>query len=329
MGTFSNNTGVPLSVAVYLATDHYDYIPNTVSATALLKPTKQYIMGKKRPAESVNTTPDILSMAKSRVGTSIHDGVEKAWSDGRHREAMASLGYPQDIIDRVIVNPTPEDLKPDSIPVYMELRSFKEIDGVRVSGKFDFVAEGKVEDFKSTSTFAWKSGDKVEDYRLQGSIYRWLNPDIITRDVMAIQFFFTDWMPGKAKQDPTYPQRYTEKLDIALLSLEDTEQYIKTKLALFERYKDADEADIPVCTPKELWQKSSQFKYYKNPKKMTRSTKNYNSLIEAQAHMVKDGSQGVVIEKVGEVIACRFCQGRFMCKQKDAYLAAGTLQLND
>jgi hypothetical protein len=102
---------------------------------------------------------------------------------------MASLGYPQDIIDRVIVNPTPEDLKPDSIPVYMELRSFKEIDGVRVSGKFDFVAEGKVEDFKSTSTFAWKSGDKVEDYRLQGSIYRWLTPT--SSHAMSWQFSFS------------------------------------------------------------------------------------------------------------------------------------------
>ena len=38
MQTFLNETGVPLSVAVYLATDHYDDIPDTISATTLIKP---------------------------------------------------------------------------------------------------------------------------------------------------------------------------------------------------------------------------------------------------------------------------------------------------
>ena len=32
-----NETGLPLSVAFYLATDHCDYISNTISATVLIK----------------------------------------------------------------------------------------------------------------------------------------------------------------------------------------------------------------------------------------------------------------------------------------------------
>lgn len=341
MQTFSNGTGVPLSVAVFLATDYYDYVPNVVSATALMRPIRQQVLPARVPLDAPERVIEIMGTVKSRMGTAIHDSVEKTWTQGHYKKAMLGLGYPQKIIDRVVVNPgytndpatgnpvkvegSPE-LAADAIPVYMEIRSFKEIGGKTISGKFDFVAEGRLEDFKSTSTFTWVNDTKSEDYKLQGSIYRWLNQDIITQDHMAIQFLFTDWMKYRTT-DNNYPSHPVKQMTYPLMSLDDTEYYVRSKLEMFDRYKDSNEQDIPQCTDKELWRKEPQFKYYKNPNKTSRSTKNFTSSAEAYARLSADGGVGVVKEVPGEVVACRFCPAFSVCTQKDTYLMDGTLTL--
>lgn len=326
MQTYVNNTGVPLSVAVYLATDHYDHVPSAISATALLKSVRQQVLPRRIPRDSPDAQTELLSVVKSRIGTSIHDGLEKAWRGGHYVQAMQSLGYPQPVIDRIVVNPE-GPVAEDAIPVYMEIRSFKEIDGFTVSGKFDFVAQGRLEDFKSTSTFTWVNNSKEEDYKLQGSIYRWLNPEIITQDHMAIQFFFTDWAPGRAKADPMYPQRITEQMLIPLMTVEETEDFVRSRLQLFMQHKDSPESELPHCSDKELWRKDPEYKYYKNPTKTARSTKNFTNLAEAEQRRIEDGSVGVVVTVPGQVVACKYCAAFPVCTQKDQLIAAGSLIL--
>tara|TARA_B110000908_G_scaffold9521_1_gene11557 strand:+ start:1891 stop:2874 length:984 start_codon:yes stop_codon:yes gene_type:complete len=325
MNQYLNETGVPLSVAVYLATDHYDYVPNTISATGLMKPVRQQVLAKRVPKEMGRS--DITSFVKSRMGTSIHDGLEKAWSGDNYKQGMAALGYPQKVIDRIVVNPEHDPL-PNEIPVYMEQRMFREFMGTTISGKFDFIAEGRLEDFKSTSTYTWTNNTKTDDYQLQGSIYRWLDQGKrITEDHIAIQFFFTDFMATRAKSDPKYPSRQVEQLLVPLLSLDDTEDYIRGKLTQLEMYKAQDESEIPQCNDAELWRKAPAFKYYRDPAKRTRSTKNFETSGEAYDRLVKDGGKGIVVETPGQVIACKFCQAYPVCSQKDIYLADGSLKL--
>lgn len=325
---YLNQTNVPLSVAVYLATDHYDYVPNAISATSLLKPVRQHVLSKRVPVE--DAAIDVTGLVKSRMGTSIHDGIEKAWSGDNHKQAMKALGYTDDIIERVVINPDPDNLPAKAIPVYMEQRLFREFAGHTISGKFDFIGNGRLEDFKSTSVFTWIHDTKRDDYQLQGSIYRWLDQGKrITEDVIAIQFFFTDFAQAKAKQDPKYPGRQVEQLTIPLLSLEDTEDFVRQKLYAIEKYRDAHEQDLPQCNEKELWRKPATFKYYKdgNPN-AARSTKNFDNSAAAYEHMqTKGGGKGIVIEKPGEVIACRYCPAFTICSQKDAYIAEGSLTL--
>lgn len=328
MQTYLNGTGVPLSVAVYLATNHYDYVPNAISATSLMKPIRQQVLIPRVPPEKARA--DILTLIKSRMGTSIHDGIEKAWIGGHYKEAMKTLGYPQKIIDRVVVNPEGPVAK-NAIPVYMEIRMFREFMGKLISGKFDFIAEGRIEDFKSTGTFTWTKDTKTEDHQLQGSIYRWLdaaqeNPRI-TEDHIAIQYFFWDWMAYQAKQNEKYPQRQVETKLIPLLSLDDTEQYVRGKINQYEQYRNADEKDMPECNAKELWRKEAVFKYYKNPASRTRSTKNFDNAAEAHARYMKDNSVGVVVEVPGEVVACKYCAAFPICTQKDRYIADGSLKI--
>ena len=112
---YSNATNIPSAVAVFLATDNYDYDPNTISATALLKPLRQLILSRRVPQEQ--TVMDISSMVKSRIGSAIHDAIERAWLTN-YKQAFKALGYPEGMIERIAVNPT--EILPNQIPVYLE-----------------------------------------------------------------------------------------------------------------------------------------------------------------------------------------------------------------
>lgn len=324
---YNNSTGVPLSLAVWLAHDSYDHNadPTHISATGLIKPLKQIILGTRIPTDA--TPADISSLVQSGMGTAIHDSIESAWVNN-YTSSMKALGYPQGVIDRIAINPTSREVKenPDNIPVYMELRSSKTVEGMTISGKFDFVADGRVEDFKSTSTFTYVNKSNDAKYQLQGSIYRWLNQDIITKDHMAIQFIFTDWKAMQALANPKYPKTRTLEYKIPLLSIPKTELFIRDKIIKIKTLMNEPQDRLPACTDEDLWRRAPVFKYYKDPNKTTRSTKNFDNSSDAQARLSTEG-KGMVIEVKGEVVACRYCNAASICQQKDAYLADGTLKL--
>lgn len=320
---YTNQDSIPLSVAVFLASDNYDHDDTAISATALLKPIRQIVLSKRVPTDQ--SMVDISGLVASRMGQAIHDAIERAWLNNKDA-ALKALGYPKRVIERIRVNPKPEEITEDTIPIYMEQRAYRELMGVRISGKYDFLAEGRLEDFKSTSTYTWINGNKDEDYQLQGSIYRWLNPTLVTEDHLRINYIFTDWKPGMVNTNPKYPPKRVMPVMIPLLSEAETEAFIKNKLIAIDRYKDADEQTIPYCTDKELWRDEPSYKYYKNPAKMTRSTKNFDSLQEANLRLVEDGSVGVVVTIPGQVKACRYCPAFTACTQKDELIADGSLK---
>lgn len=324
MPQYSNVSNVPLSMAVFLATDHYDYIddPHYISATSLIKPLRQLILASRIKPEDVSV--DLTAMVASRMGSAIHDAIENAWTNN-YKNALETLGYPAKVIEKIRVNPNKEELTDSHIPIYLEQRAFRKAGKWTIGGKFDFVGEGRVEDFKSTSVYTAINKSKDDDYILQGSIYRWLNPDIITRDEMAIQFIFTDWSGAKAKADPSYPQNRIQQRVLKLKSLAEIESFINRKINLIERYWDAPEADIPECNDDELWRSEPVFKYYKNPTKMQRSTKNFETKQEAYQRLAEDGHVGVVVEQPGQVTACKYCSGFSLCTQKDKLITSGDL----
>ena len=318
---YTNNHNIPLPLAVFLATDHYDYVPNVISATTLLKPVKQIILSKRIAKE--DTLIDVADLVSSRMGTAIHTAIEQAWLNPN--KALAALGFSDKVIERIKVNPEHPD--PKDINVYMEKRSNKTIAGVTVSGKFDFVAEGRVQDFKSTSVYTYMNQTNTDKYRLQGSIYRWLNPDIITRDTMTIHFIFTDWQKVESLKNELYPANRVHNQVIDLLSIDATDNWLRNKITQIKQYEHADEGDMPACTDEDLWRKPTVYKYYKDPNKTERSTKNFASMSEAAAYMSDRGNVGMIKEVKGQVIACRYCPAFVICKQKDALIASGDLIL--
>lgn len=325
---YANVSEVPLALAVFLASDFYDHDddPHTISATTLLKPLRQIILPSRiPPGEGLVNLADMMN---SRMGTAIHDGIEKAWMTN-YRGAMDAIGLPQRVIDKIVINPTADQLasNPDLIPIYLEQRLSRQLGKWKITGKFDFIGEGKVQDFKSTSTFTYKKQTNADKYTQQGSIYRWLDPKIISQDAMDIHYIFTDWKAVQAKTDPTYPPKRFHTQSFQLMSLSETEAFIRRKLELIEQYWDAPEEEIPECDDSELWRSEPVFKYYKNPEKTARSTKNFTTKPEAYAFMAEQGNVGIVKEVPGQVTACKYCPAFITCAQKDRLVAMGDLVL--
>lgn len=321
----TNKHDLPLSIAVWLMRDEYDYDPTAISATSLLKPLRQMILSSRVPPQ--NLTMDLADLIASRMGTSLHAGIEQAWEDPRLKEILLKLGFSKEEADSFVINP--EKLTEDATPVYMEQRLYRELDGIRISGKFDFISKGVLEDFKSTSVYSYLLGDKEEKFALQGSIYRWLDPNLITEDHMRITYIFTDWQKSMVTQRENYPTSRVKSVRIPLLDITQTEEFIRDRLQQYAACKDIPETELPLCTDKELWRKESVYKYYANPEKTARSTKNFTNLHEAYTYKASKGGVGIVIEAKGQVMACRYCRGFSLCTQKNEYLLDGSLTIDE
>ena len=314
-----NQTNLPLPLAVWLATDEYQYAKyaNEISTTTLLK-SLRYIIGSRRamypdefpehlrpePTTEI-VIPDIQERIASRMGTAMHSSLEYAWTNN-YAEAMKELGIHQNTIDKVVINP--ETVKPDQIPVYLEQRGYRELEGFTVSGQFDIIVDGELHELKTTSTYSWTSGCNDEKYIMQGSIYRWLNPDLITKDTITINFIFTDWRKLDSMTNPNYPPAKCFYKQYKLWSLTDTEAWLRNKLKQLNKYWHMPLEQIPCCSEKELFSKPSTFKYFKTGyTEGKRATKNFDTMNEALAYRAKNGYQGDVIEFKPDPFMCPYC----------------------
>jgi hypothetical protein len=319
----TNNNDVSLALAVWLLHDEYDYVneKNYISVTTLMKPLRQIILPP-RIQQGQHEVPDVMDYASRALGNSMHAAIERAWTVG-HKRSLELLGYPENVIDRVRINP------PDAvvlackaegkliIPIYLEQRALRPLDGYVIGGKFDMVAEGIVQDYKSTSAHKWNKFSSDSDYKLQGSLYRWLNQDKITEDFVRINFIFTDWKKLDSIKDPTYPKHRIMHRDIPLLSIEETEAWARRKLALIKKYWNTPEKEIPRCTDEELWIGKSVFKYYSDPTSTSgKSTKNFTTLREANQFRAEKG-KGLVISVPGSPKRCGYCNAFPICTQRE------------
>lgn len=103
MANYSNRTELPLPIAVWLAHDTYDRTEAGLSATSLMKSVRQVILTKRVPPGLGEV--DVSGMIKSRIGTAIHDAIERAWLSDKLPEILASLGVSDKVVKRFMVNP--------------------------------------------------------------------------------------------------------------------------------------------------------------------------------------------------------------------------------
>jgi hypothetical protein len=318
----TNHYKVNLLTAVWLLNDDYDFdhSPKTISMSALIKPLKKQILGKR--VEPTSKTIDVADLMSSALGSSIHDAIEAVWLNKEKREAgLRKLGIPQDVIASILVNPNDEELFEGCIPVYLEQRVSRMIGGYKITGKYDAIADGQVNDTKSTGVFSYMKGTKDEDYIRQLSGYKWLNPTKVTDPIGKINFVFTDWQAFRANQDPAYPEKRMISKEFTLMSDAQVEEFILKRIHELEKYMDSPEADIPECTQEDLWMDPPVYKYYSDPSKITsggRATKNFKDPEEAQRFLFEKG-KGQVVTVEGTPKACGYCDAYEICEQRKRY----------
>ena len=313
----TNTSGISLPLAVWLAADSYDFTPDeySISATSLLRPIRQTLLERRLTTET-KQVPDVSDFIAARMGHSLHDGIERAWR-GDYKDALKRLGYPQKLIESVVINPT--TVEQGQVPIYLEQRSQREFKGYKVSGKFDMILDGEINDFKSTSVYTYINGTNDQKYIQQGSIYRWLNPDKVTKDHMVIQFIFTDWSRAQSKSNQNYPEQRIVSKTYPLMDIAETESFIAERLMQIEKFKKTPQRDLPRCSDKDLWRGDTVYKYFSDPNKTDgRATKNFSDKLEANLFMQAKG-KGIIIEVPGQVKACGYCPAFPICQQKDEY----------
>jgi hypothetical protein len=323
---YTNPYGISLPLAVWLMHDDYDYDdrPNVISATSLLKPTRALVL--KYQNGDLDKEVDIMSLVPARMGSAIHAIAEQAWTDRSNvSKAMGALGTSK-LGEITIINPD-MPVKENEIPVYVEQRHETEVGDYIISGKYDLVIDGTLSDYKSTSVWTYIFDSNALKYTQQGSIYKWLAPDRITDNKIDIQFIFTDWSGSNAARDPKYPQTRVMTRSYPLWPVEQTDKYIKDKLRSVTSLLDKPQDELPQCTSEELWESKTIYKYYKNPAKTARATKNFDSMEEANSRLLDDGGVGTVITVRGEVKACRYCEVSDICEQARNLVNQGRLIL--
>jgi hypothetical protein len=322
---YNNASNVPLTMAVWLAADYgYDlvYDPMTYSATDLLKPIKSLILSREIKNNTLPTeTMDIADLAPSRLGTAVHTDVERAWLEN-YEEALTALGFPHRLIESIAINPEIAD--PDRTNIYIEQRTAKQMGKYTISGKFDFVIEGRVRDVKTTKTYNWIHGGNNHKYMMQGSIYRWLNPDIITDDFMSVDYAFTDWTPLQAQANKDYPPNRILSKDLELLPIQITEDFVNERLNLIDSLTGKPQNLMPDCTPEELWQNPTKWAFYRKATNK-KATKLYDIAQEAYDANSAIGNTGVVVERPSTPKFCTYCDASSICLQADAFRAQGLL----
>ena len=317
---YTNKYNIDLPLAIWLSQDSYDHDPrpNLISATSILKPLRAIVLGLQHQGSS---DTDISDLVASRMGTALHDSIETAWTNPEKlKEALTSLSYPKKVVENIRVNPT--ELNDGDIPIYLERRSEKELNGIIISGKFDFVSDGMVQDFKSTGSWSYIKQTNTDKYILQGSIYRWLNQDIITNDLMKIHFIFTDWSAANARKSKDYPPSRLLSQTLNLMSVDATERYLRDKIAEIHRLVPLGQDSLPECTAEDLWQDPPVYAYYKKIGG-TKSTKNFTTYHEAHARLLADGSTGEIVTRPSMAKACSYCNAKLVCNQRKDLINRG------
>ena len=267
---------------------------------------------------------DLSDLIPSVFGSAVHAFAENGWNKSSTiSRAMEAMGIPIEVQQNVVVNP--ETVHQGQIPIYIEKRSSRDLNGWTIRGKLDGCIDGKLFDYKITSVWGHIFDSNSEDYSIQGSIYRWLNPTIVKADNVSIEKVFSDWQASKAKYDKNYPKLRVLSKDYPIRPLQWTKEWIANRLNLIDTNIDSPQSELPRCTDDELWASDDIWKYYKKIG-AKKATKNFKSSQEANDRLMADGNTGEVVHFPGEVKRCTYCNVIEICEQYKSLVKAGRIK---
>lgn len=236
MPHFTNKNGFSPEVVKWLLIDEYDYLPGVLSATGIMDPIRKTVL-KERYRDKLEI--DVEAFIDARIGTSVHSSFEK-------------VDYSKE-------------------KIIQEERYFADIDNYKISGKPDMLIPVgdpdsevyRLRDIKTTSVWSVVYGDKAKSWSIQLSIYKYIlhKNDIKTMDIATMLLVLKDWSRRDAANGGKYPRAKIHEPVIELLSLEDTEDYLRDRLQMLALSRELEDDELPLCTEEELWFKPGNDAY--------------------------------------------------------------------
>ncbi len=252
--------------------------PGCVSATTLLKGTKEIILTRRHWDELED---DVADRVWAIFGSAVH--------------SLMEVETPDTFVE--------EDVE-------------AKVGNMMVTGRMDCY-DPKNEilyDYKTASV--WKVIYKdFDDWKKQGLIYAWLlNKTGFNVKKCRFIAMLKDHSKSKAKFDATYPQSpvYVYEFNVTESDLKDTETFIERKVAEIERCNDYPDDVIPCCTEDERWAKPTTYAVMKNGRKT--ALRVFNTRAEADKLVAEQGAGCYVEERKGTDGKCQeYCTCREFC----------------
>ena len=193
----------------------------------------------------------------------------------------------------------------------VEERLYADVDGWKLSGQFDRMdlRNETLDDYKCTSTYKVMMSDMIE-WERQLNVLRWLaiqNGYKVER--LRIIAILRDWRKSDAKRKPDYPQKPVSTIDIRVWPLDETYQYIRSRINL---HQSAEAGGIQIeCTDEERWYEGTTYALMKKGGK--RATKVFERIEDAESQL----TDGYVIEtrRGGYRRCAEYCEVAEFCEQ--------------
>lgn len=128
--------------------------------------------------------------------------------------------------------------------------------GVPVSGTADlFYGDGCLDELKTTSVWSIVHESRLDEWTKQLNSYALglSRRGCVVKKLRAV-VLMRDWRAGEAARTAGYPPCMVVVMDIPLWSPAEQEAHIRGRAALFDKYEQTPDDQLPLCTAEERWE---------------------------------------------------------------------------
>lgn len=187
--------------------------------------------------------------------------------------------------------------------------------GKTISGKADYIKDGVIKDYKTTSAWSIVFDSNKKKWEQQLNCYAWLYKKALGIDTnkLLIEVYVTDWSKTKALQDRDYPQSKQFSIPIELWDEARQEDFITSRLENHINW-----STLVLCTEEDMWSKPTTFAVMKGDNK--RAARVFTDAGEA-AEFASYSPQYRVVLRPGARTRCeRYCGANRFCPQYKSYI---------
>lgn len=279
------------------------------SVTDLINPPRVVALRKRYGDQ---TDQPLSAVIPSLIGTFIHEGFElylRKWAEDN-----------------------------DYKDYQFERELMAEINGRKISGRFDLMDGLDIYDFKSCKVWKKIFDPDLEEWHQQQNLYAYLlhlnGVDVNSINIIAI---YKDWQENMSLRDRNYPQDQICEYKLELWPWEKTEAFLNERLDLHMACEGVDDGDLPQCTREERWERFSGGHTVEYAIMKTRSAKRATKVIRTcldDAYIAAKKIKGISNESVIEIryskrLRCeKYCAVNKFCNHFKIYsesMASGTL----